>query len=75
MEVMGTFHGTEVDFAKELVEARKLMGLKTTDLDNLRSTMTHLYLSCPDDIAPHYVAAIDELGKRQTMLTMLEILR
>ena len=73
METIGTFHGTEVDFRSELVEARRLMGLKSTNLDNLTSTVAHLYLSCPEDMIPHYIALIDEISRRQTIITMTEI--
>jgi hypothetical protein len=70
MQTIGTFHGTEVDYAKELVEARRLMGLKSTDMSQLTSTVGHLYLNCPEDMQPHYLALLDEIAKRQTLLIM-----
>ena len=70
METMGTFHGTVVDYRAELVEARRLMGLKSTDMDQLTSTVGHLYLNCPDDMLPHYIALLDEIQKRQTLIIM-----
>ncbi len=73
METIRTFHGTEIDYAKELVEARRLMGLKSTDLDQLTSTVAHLYLNCPEDMQPHYIALIDEISRRQTMLVMVSL--
>jgi len=61
---MGDFHGATVDFAKELGEARKLMGLTTTDLDDLHSAVTMLYLNCPVEINVAYQATLAEIVRR-----------
>lgn len=70
MEKVGTFHGAEVDFAKEYCEARKLMGQKSTDLDDLSYSVGLLYLNCPEDLNTHYLALLEEITKRQAMITL-----
>jgi hypothetical protein len=61
---MGDFHGCQVDFAKELCEARKLMGLKSTNLDNLHSAVALLYLNCPMEINVQYQTTLAEIVRR-----------
>lgn len=61
---MGDFHGCWVDFAKELTEARKMAGLTTTDLDNLHSAVSMLYLNCPIELNVHYQSFLAEIVRR-----------
>ncbi len=66
----GTFYGAPVDYRDEYVQARKLMGLTTTDLDALLHTVTYLYLYCPDHISEAYGSLIREITERQSMITL-----
>lgn len=68
METKGDFNGTEIDYRFEYTEARKLMGQKTTDMDRLHETVTHLYLQCPEDMQAAYVALIFEIDQRKMMM-------
>ncbi len=61
---MGDFHGCRVDFAKELVEARKMAGLKSTNLDDLHSSVAMLYLNCPIELNVHYQTFLAEIVRR-----------
>lgn len=70
METKGDFHGTEIDYRAEYHVARNLMGTKGTDLDELTKKVGLLYLNCPEDMRPHYLALIEEIAQRQTMLIM-----
>ena len=70
------FHGAEVNLAKEYHEAAKLKGLVTTDLEQLLSTVTHIYLNIPeehDKWAVAYLALIEEIRYRQDMMARLEL--
>jgi len=73
METKGDFHGTEIDYRDEYHVARKMMGTKGTDLDELTKKVSLLYLNCPDDMQPHYLALIDEIGQRQAMMDFPEL--
>jgi len=68
METKGDFHGTEIDYRDEYHVARKMMGTKGTDLDELTKKVSLLYLNCPEDMQSHYLALIDEIGQRQMMM-------
>lgn len=61
---IGDFHGCQVDFAKELCEARKMMGLKSTNLDDLHSSVCMLYLNCPVELNVSYQATLAEIVRR-----------
>jgi hypothetical protein len=61
---MGDFHGCRVDFAKELVEARKMAGLKSTNLNDLHSSVAMLYLNCPVELNVHYQTFLAEIVRR-----------
>jgi hypothetical protein len=74
MESIGMFNGTEIDYRFEYTEARKFMGLKSTDMDTLISSVGHLYLQCPEDMQPHFQALLEEITQRQTMLATISIL-
>lgn len=67
METTGDFNGTEINYSKEYCEARKFMGQKTTDMDRLHETVTHLYLQCPEDMQHAFLALLEEIGQRQMM--------
>ncbi len=66
----GTFHGADIDYSKEYVEARKLMGHRDTDLDQLSYSVGLLYVNCPEDLTTHYAALLEEITTRQSMITM-----
>jgi len=68
MNTKGTFNGTEIDYSFEYTEARKFMGQKGTDLTRLTETVAHLYLQCPEDMQPAYLALIDEIDQRKMMM-------
>ena len=68
METKGDFHGTEIDYRDEYHVARKMMGTKGTDLDELTKKVSLLYANCPEDMSPIYLALIDEIGQRQMMM-------
>ncbi len=70
METIGTFNDATIDYRDEYIAARKLMGQKGTDLDQLASVVAHLYLQCPDDMQVVYQALIEEISMRQTLLIM-----
>ena len=70
MEKTGTFHGAEVDFAKEYCEARKLMGQRDTDLEKLFESVGLLFLNCPEDLNMHYQSLLEEITARQGMTTL-----
>ena len=77
------FHGAEVNLSQEYIEARKAMGLTTTDLDKLHSTVSHIYLNIPQELAAGedeamnwaeaYLALLDEIEWRQNMILQREL--
>jgi hypothetical protein len=74
MDATVDFHGATVRLEDEYLTARKMMGTKGTDLDQLHSTVTHLYLNIEDDgWAVQYRALMQEIEYRSRMLTMLEL--
>lgn len=74
METIGTFNGTEIDYRFEYTEARKFMGQKGTDMDQLTSTVAHLYLQCPEDMRVAYQALLQEIQRRREMLDLMSLL-
>jgi hypothetical protein len=74
MQTIGTFHGTTVNYADALVEARKFMGQKGTDMNRLTTTVAHLYLNCPEDMQPHYQALLQEITRRREMIDLMPLL-
>ena len=70
-EDMGTFHKCEVNFATEYHEARKFMGLKSTNLDDLFDKVTLLYLNTPEKWRAPYLALIWEIEDRQLIIATL----
>jgi hypothetical protein len=66
----GEFYGAPVDYRDEYVQARKLMGLKGTDLDALLHTVGLLYVHCPDHVSSMYAALIEEITARQSMIAI-----
>lgn len=74
MDATVDFHGAIVRLEDEYLIARKMMGTKGTDLGELHSTVTHIYLSIEDDgWADTYRALMQEIEYRERMLTMLEL--
>jgi hypothetical protein len=74
MQTIGTFNGTEIDYRFEYTEARKFMGQKDTDMDQLLSTVAHLYLQCPEDMQVSFQALLLEIQKRIEYLDLLDSL-
>ena len=72
METKGKFNDAEIDYAQEYCEARRLMGIKGTDLDQLHSTVAHLYLQCPEDMSTAYQSLLLEISARQSMLAGID---
>jgi len=63
------FHGAEINLSREYCEARRLMGLKTTDLDWLYEKVAQVYLNIRDDEwSQAYLNLMDEIQLRQRML-------
>lgn len=60
----GDFHGCVVDFAAELLVARKAAGLTTTNLDDLHTAVSKLYLQCPLEMNVPYQSLLAELVRR-----------
>ena len=73
METKGDFHGTEIDYRDEYHVARKMMGTKGTDLDELTKKVSLLYANCPEDMSSIYLALIEEIGQRQMMMDFPQI--
>ena len=69
----GDFHGCNVNFSTEYHEARKLMGLTTTNMDDLFDKVTLLYLNAPEKWREHYLNLIWEIETRQNMLTNMRL--
>ena len=67
---LGSFHGAEIDYQAEYIEARRLMGLKSTDMDQLMEAVTLLYLNCPESCHPHYLALLEEIQMRQELIAL-----
>ena len=69
----GEFYGATVDYRDEYVQARKLMGLKSTDLGKLQESVAFLYMHCPEHLSEHYRALIEEITIRQSMIAMRDL--
>ncbi len=71
-----TFQDAKIDLSREYGEARRLMGLKTTDLEKLQSSVMHVYITIPRENqrwVDAFVALINELEDRQSMIMRLKI--
>lgn len=63
------FYDAPVNLSEEYHQARKLMGLKTTDLDDLYQTVTHIYLHIDDEEwSTAYANLLVEIERRQEIL-------
>ena len=70
------FNGADISLSKEYHEARKMMGLKSTDLDMLYGTVSHLYICIPEEHkewAQSYLGLMDEIQMRQSMLFSMKL--
>ena len=74
MQTIGTFNGTEIDYRFEYTEARKFMGQKSTDMNQLTSSVAHLYLQCPEDMRVAYQSLLQEITRRKEMLDLMPLL-
>jgi len=68
---MGEFHGTTINFAEEYHAARKLMGTKGTNLDDLHYHVGLLYVNTPDKWVDPYICLMEEITMRQNMMARL----
>lgn len=74
MDATVDFYGAVVRLEDEYHTARKMMGTKGTDLNQLYRTVAHIYLNTTDDgWADTYRALMEEIQYRERMLTMLEL--
>jgi len=70
------FQTAEINLSDEYREARKLMGNKNTDLDDLYRTVSHIYVCIPPDAeewAEAYLNLMYEIEQRQVMVMNLKI--
>ncbi len=63
-EDVGTFQDEEINFETAWLDARKLMGLRTTDLELLYYNTGLLYLNAPDKWQNPYLVLLDEIHRR-----------
>ncbi len=71
-----TFQDSKIDLSREYGEARRLMGLKTTDLEKLQSSVMHVYITIPRENqrwVDAFVALINELEDRQNMIMRMKL--
>lgn len=61
------FHGAAVNLADEYLEARRMMGLKSTDLDVLYEKVALLYLNTNDKWNDPYLNLLWEIEDRQVL--------
>jgi hypothetical protein len=69
----GSFEGVPIDYRAEYIEARRLMGLKSTDQDRLIETVALLYFNCPESYNTQYAALLNEISDRQRIKFMHEL--
>ena len=70
------FQSADIDLSKEYAEARKMMGLKSTDLDKLYQTVAHIYICIPEEHqkwADAYLNLMAEIEMRKTMLFNMKL--
>ena len=69
------FHGAEVNLAKEYHQARQMMGRRSTDLNDLYRTVSHLYICIPEvheEWAHAYYLLMGEIQQRQTLMATMK---
>ena len=67
----GDFQGTEINFARAYHDARELMGLKSTNLDDLHYHTGLLYVNAPDKWSKPFLMLLDEMTMRMDLLSRL----
>ena len=70
-EDIGKFQGEDVNFATAYTDARKLMGLRTTDMDALYYNTGLLYINAPEKWVNPYSMLMEEIELRINMLAGL----
>jgi len=70
---IGDFQGVEINYATEYHEARKFMGTKGTDLDELFEKVILLMVNAPAKWVMPYQSLADEITRRASMLASLDI--
>ncbi len=71
-----TFQDAKIDLSMEYGEARRLMGLKTTNLEELQRSVIHVYITIPSDKpkwVDAYAALILELTIRQSIIMRMKL--
>jgi len=70
------FQDADIDLSLEYTEARRLMGLKSTDLEELQRSVMHVYITIPQELeewVTAYIALISEIEDRQLMIMRLKL--
>lgn len=70
-EDIGKFQGEDVNFATAYIDARQLMGLRTTDMDELFYNTGLLYINAPEKWVKPYLMLLNEIELRINMLAGL----
>ncbi len=70
---MADFNGTQVNFAEEYHAARKLMGTKGTNLEDLSYNTGLLLVNAPEKWVEPYQNLIREIEQRAIMLQNIAI--
>ncbi len=61
----GSFSGAPIDYLAEYHEARRYMGIRGTNMDNLIKGIGLLYLNCPDEFRSAYESLLNEATRRK----------
>jgi hypothetical protein len=55
---------------EQIIEARRLMGLKSTNFENLTKACTHMYLHCSEKMRIFVKATLEEVVKRKIFMEL-----
>lgn len=72
-EDIGTFQDAEINFAEAYHDARRLMGLRTTNMENLHYNTGLLYLNAPEKWVEPYLMLMEEIQFRINMIERMEM--
>ena len=70
-EDIGMFQEVEIDFAEAYHDARRMMGTKGTDMDDLTYHVGLLYVNAPEKWVEPYQMLIQEIDMRAAILATL----
>ena len=68
---LGDFQGTEINYAEAYHDARRMMGTKGTDMDDLTYHVGLLYVNAPEKWVEPYQMLIEEIDMRAAILATL----